>query len=62
MRVRYRELMALLLMLMGGIMLARGLDYAIRSGLGWQGIILAVVAGVLVFALGLSRWRYLRQR
>ena len=62
MRIRLRKLMAILLMVMGGAMLARGLGYTVRQGLGWQGIIQAVIVGVLVFALGYTRWRYLRQR
>jgi hypothetical protein len=62
MRKRFRTCMAILLMIMGTAMLARGLEYAIRHGLGWQGVIQASVAGALVFALGFSRWRYLRQR
>ncbi len=49
-------------MVVGAAMLVRGLDYAIRRGLGWQGMILAFFAGALVFALGFTRWRYLRQR
>jgi hypothetical protein len=62
MRDRIRRFMALLLMVMGAAMLARGLEYAVRRGLGWQGIIQALLAGVLVLALGFSRWHYLRQR
>ncbi len=62
MRKRFRVFMAILLMIMGAAMLARGLEYAVRRGLGWQGIIQAFVAGGLVFALGFTRWRYLRQR
>ena len=54
--------MAILLMVMGAAMLARGLGYAVRSGLGWQGFIQALIVGALVFALGFTRWRYLSQR
>jgi hypothetical protein len=49
-------------MLLGTVMLARGLDYTLRSGMGWQGILQASIAGALVFALGFARWRFLRQR
>jgi hypothetical protein len=49
-------------MVLGAVMLLRGLEYAIRRGLGWQGIVQALIVGALVFALGFSRWRYLRQR
>jgi hypothetical protein len=62
MRYRFRELMSILLMVLGIAMLARGLEYIIRNGLGWQSMIQALIAGVLVFALGFTRWRYLRQR
>jgi hypothetical protein len=62
MRMRFHKTASVLLMFLGAIMLARGLDYTIRSGMGWQGIIQASIAGVLVFALGFTRWRYLRQR
>jgi hypothetical protein len=59
---RFRNTTAVLLMILGVIMLARGLEYTLRRGLGWQGILQATIAGVLVFALGFARWRYLRQR
>jgi len=62
MRIRIRKFMAILLMLMGAAMLARGLGYTVRQGLGWQGIIQALIVGVLVIALGYARWRYLSQR
>ena len=62
MLIRFRQTMAVLLMIIGAFMLARGIGYSIRNGLGWQGIIQALIVGFLVFALGLARWRYLRQR
>ena len=62
MLIRFRQLMAVLLMIIGALMLARGLGYLISKGLGWQGIIQAAIIGLLVFALGFARWRYLRQR
>ena len=62
MLIQYRKAMAAILMILGAAMLVRGLTYAVRAGLGWQGIIPALVVGVLVFALGFARWRYLRQR
>jgi len=61
-RIRFRQTMAVILMVLGGAMLVRGLVYAVRAGLGWQGMIQALVVGSLVFALGFFRWRYLRQR
>jgi hypothetical protein len=62
MRMRFHKAASLLLMFLGVLMLARGLDYTIRSGMGWQGFLQASIAGALVFALGFTRWRYLRQR
>jgi hypothetical protein len=62
MRLRFRQAMAILLMIVGVCMLARGLAYSVRNGLGWQGILQAGIIGFLVFALGFARWRYLRQR
>jgi hypothetical protein len=61
-RMQFRKAMSVILMLLGVSMLMRGLGYSIRSGLGWQGMIQALVVGCLVFALGFARWRYLRQR
>ncbi len=62
MRNRFRKIMAALLMVLGAAMLVRGLQYTIQKGLGWQGTIQALIVGALVFALGFTRWRYLRQR
>jgi hypothetical protein len=62
MRMKFRKIVAIILMVLGAIMLARGLMFALRSALGWQGIAQAVIVGSLVFALGFTRWRYLRQR
>lgn len=62
MRLRFHKTASVLLMLLGAVMLGRGLEYTIRSGMGWQGILQASIAGALVFALGFTRWRYLRQR
>ena len=60
--MQFRKITAIILMVLGGVMLARGLLFAIKSGLGWQGIVQALIVGTLVFALGFARWRYLRQR
>ena len=63
MRHFFRRYMPVVLMILGAVMLARGLEHSFRQGLGWQGFIQASVAGALVFALGFTRWRYyLRQR
>ncbi len=58
----YRSLTSILLMILGAVMLVRGLEYAIRHGLGWRGIVMASLAGGLVFALGFTRWCSLRQK
>jgi hypothetical protein len=60
--MKFRRFLSIAIMVLGAVMLVRGLDYTIRRGLGWQGIGQALIAGALVFALGFSRWRYLRQR
>jgi hypothetical protein len=49
-------------MILGAAMLIRGVENAVDRGLGWQGIMMSLVLGALVFFLGLTRWRYLRQR
>jgi hypothetical protein len=58
----FRQMMSILLMILGAAMLVRGVENSIRRGLGWQGLMLSLILGILVFALGLARWRYLRQR
>ena len=62
MMARFRKSMAIILMVLGIAMIARGLMFTFKAELGWQGIIQAVVVGSLVFFLGFARWRYLRQR
>jgi hypothetical protein len=59
---RFREVTAILLVIVGLAMLMRGLEYTVRRGLGWQGLVQSGVIGVLVVALGIARWRYLRRR
>ncbi|MBN1570914.1 MAG: hypothetical protein JXA73_23940 [Acidobacteria bacterium] len=61
-RIRFRKGMAVILMALGAMMLARGLLFTFKAGLGWQGMIQSLLVGALVFALGFARWRYLRQR
>jgi len=62
MLMKFRAIVAIILMILGAIMLVRGVIFSIRASLGWQGIIQAAIIGPLVFALGFARWRYLRQR
>jgi hypothetical protein len=59
--LRFRQLTAALLMLVGLAMLVRGIDFSVRNGVGWQGFVQSGVIGALVFALGLARWRFLRK-
>jgi hypothetical protein len=59
---KIRQTASFLLMVLGACMLVRGVENSIRRDLGWQGMIMAVVMGALVFSLGFARWRYLRQR
>ncbi len=64
----WRQVQALLLILVGALVLVRGAYYALKHNLGWQGFVTAAVIGSLVIALGIARWRFwqdqanLRQR
>jgi predicted cobalt transporter CbtA len=58
----YRKVVSALLMLTGIAILLRGVHYSLTESPGWQNLLLSTVAGALVFALGLARWRYWRQR
>ncbi len=58
----WRQGAAILLVLTGAVMLARGCSYALREGLGWQAMVQAGVVGLLVIGLGVARWRFWRQR
>ena len=62
MLTRIRKLMSICLMALGIVMLSRGMQYCILQRLGWEGAIQTLIAGGLVFALGIARWRCLRQR
>jgi uncharacterized protein (DUF697 family) len=60
--VLFRKFVSILLMAIGIAMLIRGLSFAMRQNLGFQGIIMASIAGGIVFALGFIRYRYLCNR
>ncbi len=60
--IQFRRIMAILLMAIGIAMLVRGLNFVFSQDRGWQGLMMTSVAGALVFALGYTRWRYLRHR
>jgi len=59
---KIRQATSFILMILGAAMFLRGVEHSMGRGLGWQGTMMAVVLGVLVFFLGFARWRYLRQR
>ncbi len=60
--IRFREFSAFVLMLVGSAVCVRGTAHSVRYGLGWKGIAASILAGTLVFFLGLARWRYIRER
>jgi len=49
-------------MLVGAVLLIRGIGYSLEHHLGLVPLIQTAVVGALVFALGLARWRYWRNR
>jgi hypothetical protein len=59
---KVRQIMSFAMMLLGIVMLARGVENSLNRHLGLQGLVLSCVLGALVFALGFARWRYLQQR
>lgn len=59
---RIREFQALALMVLGVVMLARGVGHSFRNGIDPASLLMSVFVGALVFALGYARWRYWRQR
>jgi hypothetical protein len=61
-RQRFRQILSIILMGLGIVMLIRGIENSMQRGLGWQGILMSSVLGLLVFALGFTRWRYLSRR
>ncbi|MFN3422956.1 MAG: hypothetical protein ACK40X_14680 [Armatimonadota bacterium] len=58
----WRQVQALLLIIVGALMLVRGAYYALERNLGWQGFVTAAVIGSLVIALGIARWRFWQDR
>jgi len=59
---RFRQILSIILMVLGIVMLIRGIENSMQRGLGWQGTLMSSVLGLLVFALGFTRWRYLSRR
>jgi hypothetical protein len=60
--LKFRKIMAILLMAIGVAMFARGLNFSISRDLGWQGAVPTVIVAALVFALGFTRWRSMHYR
>ncbi|MCX7968582.1 MAG: hypothetical protein N3B10_08850 [Armatimonadetes bacterium] len=54
----WRQVTALLLIIVGVLIIVRGTYHTIAHGLSWQGIIVSLVMGALVISLGIARWRY----
>ena len=57
-----RKITSGLLMVVGAVVLIRGIGYGIQNHLGVGPFIQTAVVGVLIFALGLARWRFWRDR
>ncbi len=57
-----RKITSGLLMVVGAVVLIRGVGHSIQNHLGVGPFIQTGVVGVLVFALGLARWRFWRDR
>jgi hypothetical protein len=58
----WRQGMALLLVIVGISVMVRGVHHALAHSLGWHAIIMPLVIGSLVIALGIARWRYWQTR
>lgn len=58
----WRQLTALLLVIIGISVTVRGIYHAIIRDLGWHAIITPLVIGSLIIALGVARWRYWKTR
>jgi len=46
------------LVVIGALVVMRGVYYAVANNMGWHAIIMSLVIGSLVIALGIARWRY----
>ena len=46
------------LVVIGALVVVRGVCYAVAHNMGWQTIIVPLVIGSLVIALGIARWHY----
>jgi hypothetical protein len=59
---RWRRIAAVLMMLVGAAIMLRGACYALGRDEGWRPLLVSVVLGGLIFALGIARWRYWREQ
>lgn len=57
-----RKISSALLMVVGTVVLIRGIGYGIQNHLGLGPFIQTTVVGILIFGLGLARWRFWRDR
>jgi hypothetical protein len=54
----FRQFTAMSLVVIGALVVVRGVYYAVANNMGWQTIIVPLVIGSLVIALGIARWHY----
>ncbi|MFA0748992.1 hypothetical protein [Fervidibacter sp.] len=54
----FRQFTAMSLVVIGALVVVRGVYYAVANNMGWHAIITPLVIGSLVIALGIARWRY----
>jgi membrane protein YdbS with pleckstrin-like domain len=58
----FRQFTAMSLVVIGALVVVRGVYYAVTHNMGWHAIIMPLVIGSLVIALGITRWRYWQTR
>lgn len=58
----FRQFTAMSLVVIGALVVVRGVYYAVTNNMGWHAIITPLVIGSLVIALGIARWRYWQTR
>jgi len=54
----FRQFTAMSLVVIGALVVVRGVYYAVANNMGWHAIIMPLVIGSLVIALGIARWLY----
>jgi membrane protein YdbS with pleckstrin-like domain len=58
----FRQFTAMSLVVIGALVVVRGVYYAVAHNMGWHAIITPLVIGSLVIALVIARWRYWQTR